>query len=119
MAKKRAKMKKQYQKSNRKLGMKDLPKEVLVDLIKHLNIEFSEEAIVETIIRHRLRRASGHARKHQEIMEEASKTNIKRKRRDLEIEANRHAVNLGTLYQSAKKMVADYGLGEKFPRLAG
>ena len=96
------------------LSLENLPKEVLVGILEALNFPVEEELIAGAIIEHRLHRASRHAAQYRELNEAAKKERYIRQRRELEIQARRHAVNFSTLFESALNLADRYGLKEKY-----
>ena len=98
----------------RKLTLADLPKECLVAIVEATKIPIEEETIARAIIEHRLNRALSHVKRHDALKLEVRKTRYRRDRRQLEIEARRHAVNFTTLYESARKLAGEYGFEEKY-----
>ncbi|BBO74698.1 hypothetical protein DSCW_21150 [Desulfosarcina widdelii] len=98
----------------KKLTVKDLPKDVLVEVVRELDMDVPEEKIAAAIIETRLNRGMRMAMKHDELMAEAKTIRTKKKRRSLEIEARRNGINAMTFYNSAKKLAGQYGLLEKY-----
>jgi len=99
---------------NRKLTLFDMPKPFLVGIIEALGFPVDDAMIAAAIIQHRLHRAEKHAGQYNAISAAAKRTQQIRRRRDLEIKAQRHAVNSTTLFESARKLADQYGLTEKY-----
>ena len=100
--------------SQKKLTLADMPKPYLVGILDALDFPVDEVEIAGAIIRHRLHRSGIHAGQYTAITEAAKKTRQIRKRRELEIQAQCHAVNCSTLFESARKLAGQYGLTEKY-----
>jgi len=98
----------------RKLTVANLPKECLVKIVLATRIPVEERLIARAIIEHRLNRASRHVKQYDKIKAQVGKVRSKRRRRDLKIEAQRHAVNFSTLFESARKLAGQFGLTEKY-----
>jgi hypothetical protein len=99
---------------NHKLTLFDMPKPFLVGIIEALGFPVDDTMIARAIIQHRLHRSGRHADQYRVLTAAAKKKRSARLRRDLEIQAQRHAVNSTTLFESAKKLADQYGLTEKY-----
>jgi phosphosulfolactate phosphohydrolase-like enzyme len=99
---------------NRKLTLFDMPKPFLVGIIEALGFPVDDAMIAGAIIQHRLNRAEKHAGQFNEITAAAKRTRQMRRRRDLEIQAQRHAVNSTILFESARELAERYNLKEKY-----
>ena len=100
--------------THKALTLADLPKEYLVGIIEAIQLPVEEELIAGAIIRHRLHRASRHAGQYRKLTAEAEKKQSIKQRRELEIQAHRHAVNFTILFESALNLAQRYGLKEKY-----
>ena len=102
--------------TQKKLTLADMPKPFLVGILDALDFPVNEAEIAGAIIRHRLHRAGRHADRHRELTAAAKNSRSSWQRRDLQIQAQRHAVNCNTLFESARNLAERYGLTEKYFR---
>jgi len=99
---------------NHKLTLFDMPKPFLVGIIEALGFPVDDAMIARAIIQHRLHRSGRHADQYRVLTAAAKKKRSARLRRDLEIQAQRHAVNSTILFESAMELAKRYNLKEKY-----
>ncbi len=98
----------------RRLSVKDLPKDALVEIVELSRMPVSDEMIAGVIIEARLRKAARFIDQHKRAVAEMDASRKAKIRREKKAEAQLKMYNAVTLFESARKLAREYGLTSRY-----